>query len=148
MPIRSHFSNGYGKAVAILEYQGINESCVPNQDYMYRACAVIDEETGKSMEYRDLLKDPKQGETWPRAAANEFGRLFDGVGKNADGTQRVKGTNTCHWIKKSQVPKGKRVTYARTVVAVSPEKEEINRVRITVGGNLLDYLGETSTEAA
>jgi hypothetical protein len=31
---------------------------------------------------------------------------------------------------------------------VRPEKEEINRVRITVGGNLLDYLGEISTEAA
>jgi hypothetical protein len=51
-------------------------------------------------------------------------------------------------MKKSQVPKGKRVAYARTVVAVRPEKEEINRVRITVGGNLFDYLGETSTEAA
>jgi hypothetical protein len=100
------------------------------------------------MEYRDLLKDPKHRETWFRAAANGFGRLFNGVGNNADGTQRVKGTNTCHWIKKSQVPKGKRVTYARTVVAVRPEKEEINRVRITVGGNLLDYSGETSTEAA
>jgi hypothetical protein len=59
MPIPSHFSNGYGKAVAILEYQGINNSYVPNQDYKYRACAAIDEETGKSMEYRDLLKDPK-----------------------------------------------------------------------------------------
>jgi hypothetical protein len=34
MPIRSHFSNGYGKAVAILEYQGINDSFVPTQqDY-------------------------------------------------------------------------------------------------------------------
>jgi hypothetical protein len=74
------------------------------------------------MEYRDLLKDPKHRETWSRAAANEHGRLFNGVGKNADGTQRVKGTNTCHWIKKSQVPKGKRVTYTRTVVAVRPEK--------------------------
>jgi hypothetical protein len=95
MPIRSHFSIGYGKAVAILEYQGINESYVPNQDYKYRACAVTDEETGQSMEYRDLLKDPKHQETWSRAAANEFGRLFNGVGKNADGTQRVKGTNTC-----------------------------------------------------
>jgi hypothetical protein len=100
------------------------------------------------MEYRDLLKDPKHGETWSRAAANEHGRLFNGVGKNADGTQRVKGTSTCRWIKKSQVPKGKRVTYARTVVAVRPAKEEINRVRITVGGNLLEYLRETLTEAA
>jgi hypothetical protein len=56
--------------------------------------------------------------------------------------------NTCRWIKKSQVPKGKRVTYARTVVAVRPEKEEITGVRITVGGNLLDYLGEKSTAEA
>jgi hypothetical protein len=133
MPIRSHFLNWYGKAVAILEYQGINDSFVPTlQDYKYRACAVIDEEIGKSMEYRDLLKDPKHRETLSRAAANEFGRLFDGEGKNADGTQRVKGTNTCSWTKKSQVPKGKRVTYARTVVAVRPEKEEINIVRITI----------------
>jgi hypothetical protein len=34
--------------------------------------------------------------------------LFNIVGKNADGTQRVKGTNTCHWINKSQVPNGKK----------------------------------------
>jgi hypothetical protein len=100
------------------------------------------------MEYRDLLKDPKHRDTWSCAAANKHGRLFNGVGKNTDGTQGVEGTNTCHWIKKSQVPKGKRVTYARIVVAVRPEKAETNRVRITVGGNLLAYLGETSTEAA
>jgi hypothetical protein len=36
MPIRSHFSNGYGKAVAILEYKGINDSFIPHQqDYKY-----------------------------------------------------------------------------------------------------------------
>jgi hypothetical protein len=46
------------------------------------------------------------------------------------------------------VPKGKRVTYTRTVVAVRHKKVEANRVRITAGGNLLAYLGETSTEAA
>jgi hypothetical protein len=33
-------------------------------------------------------------------------------------------------------------------VAFRPEKAEANRVQITVGGNLLAYLGETSTEAA
>jgi hypothetical protein len=129
IPIPSHFSNGFGKAVVILEYQGgkADAFILDQQDREYRAWAVIDEETGKSMEYRDLLKDPKHRETWSRAAANEFGRLFNGVGKNADGTQRVEGTNTCHWIKKSQVPKGKRVTYARTVVAVRPEKKRIKQ---------------------
>jgi hypothetical protein len=76
MPIQSHFSNGYGKAVAILEYQGGKaDAFIPDQqDYKYRSCAVIDEKTGKSMEYRDLLKDPKHRETWSRAAANEHGR--------------------------------------------------------------------------
>jgi hypothetical protein len=78
MPMRSHFSNGYGKAVAIVEYQGGTDAFIPNQqDYKCRACAVIDEETGKSMEYRDILKDPKHLETWSRAAANEFGRFFN-----------------------------------------------------------------------
>jgi hypothetical protein len=78
MPIRSHFSNGYGKAVAILEYQGGKaDAFIPDQqEYKYRACAVINEETGKSIIYRDLLKDPKHRETWSRAAANELGRIF------------------------------------------------------------------------
>jgi hypothetical protein len=110
MPVASKFSNGFGKAVAILDFLGGKEDAfIPDkQEYKYRAEAVIDEETGKSMEYKDLLKDPKYREDWSRAAANKFGRLFNGAGKNKDGTQRVIGTNTCHWIKRSQVLKGKK----------------------------------------
>jgi hypothetical protein len=87
MPIASKFSNGFGKAVAILDYMGGKEHAfIPDkQEYKYRADAVINEETGKSMEYKDLLKDPKYREDWSRAAANKFGRLFNGVGSNADG---------------------------------------------------------------
>jgi hypothetical protein len=139
MPVASKISNGFRKAVAILDYLGGKEDAfIPDkQEYKYRADAVIDEETGKSVEYKDLLKDPKYREDWSRAAANEFGhskiqniedwsraaanefrRLFNGAGRNKDGIQRVIGTNTCHWIKRSQVPKGKKVTYARTVVAI------------------------------
>jgi hypothetical protein len=89
MPIASKFSNGFGKAVAILDYLGGKEDAfIPDkQEYKYRANAVIDEDTGKSMEYRDLLRDPKHREDWSRAAANEFGRLFNGAGKNKDSTQ-------------------------------------------------------------
>jgi hypothetical protein len=150
MPITSKFSNGFGKAVAILDYMGGKEDAfIPDkQEYKYRANAVINEETGKSMEYKDLLKDPKYREDWSRAAANEFGHLFNGVGKNADGTQRIVGTNTCHWIRRSQVPRGKKVTYARTVVAIRTEKAEQKRVWITAGGDRLDYPGETSTDTA
>lgn len=70
------------------------------------------------MEYHDLLEDERYKETWSRAGSNEYGRLFQGVGKNEDGTQYVTGTNTYHWIPQSKVPKGKRVTYARTMVVI------------------------------
>jgi hypothetical protein len=91
MPTASKTSNGYGKAVAILDYMGGKEDAfIPDkQEYKYQACAVINKETGKLMEYKDLLKDQKYREDWFRAAANEFGRLFNRVGKNKDGTQRV-----------------------------------------------------------
>jgi hypothetical protein len=70
------------------------------------------------------------------------------VGKNKDGTQRIVGTNTCHWIRLSQVPRGKKITYACTVVAIRTEKGEQKRVRITACGDRLDYPGETSTDTA
>jgi hypothetical protein len=78
MPIASKFSNGFGKAVAFQDFMGGKEDAfIPDkQEYKYRANAFIHEDTGKSMMYRDLLKDPKHREDWSRAAANEFGRLF------------------------------------------------------------------------
>jgi hypothetical protein len=81
MLIASKFSNGFGKAVAILDYMGGKENAfIPDkQEYKYRADAVINKETGQSMEYKDLLKDPKYREDWSRAAANEFGRLFNRI---------------------------------------------------------------------
>jgi hypothetical protein len=55
------------------------------------------------MEYKGLLKDPKHRETWSRAAANEHGRLFNGAGKNADGTQRVKGSKNHRYRKEKEL---------------------------------------------
>mgnify|MGYP006160256745 CR=1 FL=1 len=54
-----------------------------------RDCAhtVINMETGQALEYRQLLRHPKFKEAWSTSAANEFGRLAQGVGG------RVKGTN-------------------------------------------------------
>jgi hypothetical protein len=39
------------------------------------ANAVFDEETGKSLEYRQLVKMEKYRETWTRSFTNELGRL-------------------------------------------------------------------------
>ena len=40
---------------------------------------------------------------------------------------------------------GHKWTYARVVVDHRPQKEDPNRIRIAVGGNLITYQGSTST---
>jgi len=47
---------------------------------------VLDFDTGKLLEYRQLLRDPKHKEIWTKAGAKEFGRLAQGVGGRIDGT--------------------------------------------------------------
>jgi len=46
------------------------------------------------------------------------------------------------------IPKDRVVTYARIVVDFRPQKEDPNRVRITAGGNLIQYPGELTTRTA
>ena len=41
----------------------------------YLAGAIVDEVTGRSLEDRDLIKDPKRATTWQTSLANELGRL-------------------------------------------------------------------------
>jgi hypothetical protein len=43
---------------------------------------------------------------------------------------------------------GHKWTYARIVVDHRPQKEDPNRIRIAVGGNLITYKGSTSTRTA
>ena len=142
------FTAGYAKAADHLQETWYHRVDWIPQEYKIYANSVIDEATGKKMEYRDLIKHPSYKEDWLESGANEFGRLFQGIGKKADGTQRVKGTNTCVWIDKAQVPRNKKVTYARIVVDVRPEKAEPNRTRITAGGDRLEYFGDVSTETS
>ena len=88
----------------------------------YFAGAIVDEETGQAMEYRDLIKHPKHKNTWEISLANELGRLAQGI-------REVKGTNTILFLPKSEIPKDrlKEVTYGRIVVAYKPDKLEKNR---------------------
>ena len=105
----------------------------------------MDLETGKMLGYRDLLKHPKLGEAWQRSAANEFGRLAQGVGG------RIEGTNTIKFLKKENIPSEcrKDITYAGYVCKVRPEKtKEPNRMRCVVGGNLINYPWDVGTATA
>jgi hypothetical protein len=111
---------------------------------------VFDETTGKMLEYRHLINhpDPKVRKQWQISSANEFGRTMQGVGKNWPEEDRIKGTDTMHLIKKCNIPKGKKIIYARFVSEIRLQKAEIHRTRLTAGGDRLDYEGKTSTDTA
>jgi hypothetical protein len=106
------------------------------------ANAVINEDTGASLEYRHLIQDETTFPIWNKAAANEFGRLAQCVGG------RIEGSNTIFFIPRNTVPKGKVITYGGFVVDIRPHKTETHRVRLTVGGNLIQYPGDVSTRSA
>jgi hypothetical protein len=113
--------------------------------------AIFDKATGKMLEYRHLMNhpDPEIRKTWKRSSANEYGRTMQGVGKkNRSDGEAIEGTDTMHLKKKRNIPKGKKITYARFVSEIRLQKAEIHRTRLTAGGNLLDYEGKTSTDTA
>jgi hypothetical protein len=53
------------------------------------ANAVINEDTGASLEYRHLIQDETTFLVWNRAAANECGRLAQGVGGTIEGSNTI-----------------------------------------------------------
>jgi hypothetical protein len=111
-------------------------------------CApVIHPITGKTIsKYKTLAVDPVMNETWTTALGKEFGIIAQGDNKTGE-----EGTNCVFVMTPEQVqmiPKDRVVTYAQLVVDFRPQKEDLNRVRITAGGNLLKYPGELSTQTA
>ena len=53
-----------------------------------------------------------------------------------------------HFIPKHKIPKGRKAIYMRVVAAWRPEKDNPRRVRITCGGDQVDYPGCVSTKTA
>ena len=107
--------------------------------------AVMDTETGRMLNYRQLLRLPKYKGPWSVSAANEFGRLANGVGG------RIKNpTNTIRFVARHEVPKDrmKDVTYGSFQCHVRPEKAEPLRTRLVVGGDRINYPGEVATPTA
>ena len=108
------------------------------------AGAVLDQDTGDLLEYKHLLKHPKLKETWDRGHVKEVGRLAQGL------PGVVEGTNTIKFIPNDDIPADrlKDCTYSRIVCNVRPGKEDPIRVRITVGGNSINYPGDCGTPTA
>jgi hypothetical protein len=108
------------------------------------ASPVLDIETEKLLEYRQLRCDPRFEDTWEKLAANNFGMSAQGVGN------RVKGTNTIFFIHKNEVPpdRFKDVAYLKFVCNVRPKKADPNRTRATFYGNDINYPDDCTTPTA
>jgi hypothetical protein len=125
-----------------------NESIADRVAHRRREAAhsVLDHKTGQLLEYRQLLKNPKFKEIWTRSAADEFGRLAQGIGG------KIKGTDTILFIHKREIPTDilKDVTYIKFVCNVRTKKKDPNRTRATMGmgGNLINYPEDVGTPTA
>jgi hypothetical protein len=107
----------------------------------HQANAVIHPTTGKEMEYTALMKDPQLQPLWTRGFGNECVRLFQGI-------RDIAGTDTCLFIKLTNIPKDRKITYSKIVCDYKPHKKEKERVLLTVGGDRLDYSGDVATSTA
>ncbi len=101
------------------------------------ASAILDEDTGKLLEYRHLMKHPKYKDVWMKSFGTEIRRL-------------VTTTETIFFRKKSEIPADRRkdITYGRIVCVYRSEKKDPYRTRITMGGNLVNYPDDCGTPTA
>ena len=79
---------------------------------------------------------------WLRSTTNQLGRLTNGT------PERVRGTDCIVFIPKTKVPANKKVAYANMVCDYRLLKDKPCRVCLIVGGDKLDYFGETASPTA
>jgi hypothetical protein len=103
---------------------------------------VIDPESGASLEYKQLKTGPDSAK-WIQAAADEIGRLTQGVKPHMKS-----GTETIHFIHHHDKPSDRKATYLRVCANYRPQKADPMRIRFTVGGDRIEYEGKVFTSTA
>jgi hypothetical protein len=109
------------------------------ENKVHQALAVMDANTGKLLNYRQLMRSMKYNKVWSFSSAYEFGWLANGI------SGRIKNpTNTIEFIYQHKVPKEQKqdVTYGQFVCTVQPKKAEPNQTWFTVGGDRINYSGK------
>jgi hypothetical protein len=66
----------------------------------------------------------------------------------ANEIHRLYNTNTIRFIRWSDIPKGRKVTYGSFIVDIKDHKEEKEKTRLTVGGDQIEYPGDKSARTA
>jgi hypothetical protein len=78
------------------------------------ANSVICPETGKSLKHHELITKLRYKIKWMQSTSNKINILYN--------------TNTIRFIRKSNIPKGRKVTYGSFLVDIKDHKEEKERV--------------------
>jgi hypothetical protein len=84
--------------------------------------AVLHTETGREMQYKDIMKHPLLGPRYKKGFENELGRLCQGI-------RDIKGINTCFFVELKNIPKDRMISYGKLVCDHKPNKAEQERVR-------------------
>ena len=140
-PLSNRYSTLQGTPYRQLALQHISTITIERRMQTQLAMNHIFNEDGKKETMDSLLKG-KDSKIWWNALGNELGRLAQGIGN------RVIATDTIDFIHRSEVPTHKKVTYANFICDYRPLKEEPMRVRLTVGGDRLDYEADAGSPAA
>ncbi len=96
--------------------------------------------------YKKLMHDPTTKDIWLTAFGKDFGGMAHGDNKTGQ-----QGTNSVFVMTHDDIrhiPNNCTITYARVVVDFCPQKTDPHQVRITAGGNLINYPGELTTKTA
>jgi hypothetical protein len=108
------------------------------------ASPMVHPTTGESISsYKNIIHNPATSEVWQTAFGKDFGGMAQGDEKTGQ-----KGTNSIFVMTHNEIkriPSDRTVTYARVVVNFCPQKTDPHQIRITAGGNLINYPGELST---
>jgi hypothetical protein len=86
------------------------------------------------LKHQELITKLRYKIKWMRSTANEINSLYI--------------TNTILFIRRSDIPKVRKVTYGSFVVDIKDHKEEKERTRLTVGGDQIEYPGDKSFRTA
>jgi hypothetical protein len=102
--------------------------------------------TGRAETIDTLLNGPDK-KIWIKSLSNEWGRCAQGICQQCDSKEVITGNQTIFFIPPSQVPNGRKVTYANFVCTMRPGKAETYRIRMTVGGDKLDAFQDVRSPA-
>jgi hypothetical protein len=104
--------------------------------------------TGRTISsYKKLMHDPAMAEVWQTAFGKDFGGMAQGCNKTGQKEKNAMFVLTHDEIMHALATK-KFFTYANPVVDYRPQKDDPHRIRITAGGNLINYEGNASVWTA